>query len=315
MASCQDRHPAKLTVRLADDAGSPIAGYKVRASWYDDDASEATREAGGGWKKEVWTGRFAETDSSGLAGFDLRLWTNEVGFNLIQGLSGKEDKFYLTKLPIHRFERVENDRWIPENPVIDAVIKRKLKPIPMFAKSYTPGSSEDLWPPSVGKNYYYDFEVGAWVSPSGDGKSGDISFSIEYQESPNGDYHQTIRVGFPRKGDGLIAFERDLQTGSELVSDHEAPKDGYQPVVLLRRSSVNGIIRDDAKEERNYYFRVRTEVDAEGRIVSANYGKIYGDFMSFIYYFNPTPNDRNVEFDPSRNLFRGDSAAFDVTRP
>jgi hypothetical protein len=35
----------------------------------------------------------------------------------------------------------------------------------------------------------------------------------------------------------------------------------------------------------------------------AHYGKIYGDFMNFTYYLNPTPNDRNVEFDPKRNLF------------
>jgi hypothetical protein len=44
-------------------------------------------------------------------------------------------------------------------------------------------------------------------------------------------------------------------------------------------------------------------VDATGKIISANYGKIYGDFMNFSYYLNPTPNDRNVEFDPKRNLF------------
>ena len=52
----------------------------------------------------------------------------------------------------------------------------------------------------------------------------------------------------------------------------------------------------------NYYFRVRTKVDDGGNIVSAYYGKIYGDFMQFSYYLNPTPNSRNVEFDPKRNL-------------
>jgi hypothetical protein len=37
--------------------------------------------------------------------------------------------------------------------------------------------------------------------------------------------------------------------------------------------------------------------------LSANYGKIYGAFMNFTYYLNPTRNDRNVQFDPKRNLF------------
>ena len=55
-------------------------------------------------------------------------------------------------------------------------------------------------------------------------------------------------------------------------------------------------------EYRNYYFRVRTKLDENGNVVSARYGKIYGDFMQFSYYFNPTPNDRNVEFDPKQNL-------------
>ena len=38
---------------------------------------------------------------------------------------------------------------------------------------------------------------------------------------------------------------------------------------------------------------------------SANYGKIYGEFMNFTYYLNPTPNDPNMEFDPMRNLLTG----------
>jgi hypothetical protein len=35
------------------------------------------------------------------------------------------------------------------------------------------------------------------------------------------------------------------------------------------------------------------------------YWKIYGDFMQFRYYLNPTPNDRTVEFDPKQNLLGG----------
>ncbi len=63
-----------------------------------------------------------------------------------------------------------------------------------------------------------------------------------------------------------------------------------------------GTKEDMNNPDRNYYFRVRTVVDDRGNIVSAHYGKIYGDFMQFSYYFNPTPNSRNVEFDPKQNL-------------
>jgi len=51
---------------------------------------------------------------------------------------------------------------------------------------------------------------------------------------------------------------------------------------------------------------VRTVLDSNGNAKSALYGKIYGDtmMMNFHYYLNPTPNDRNVEFDPKQNLLK-----------
>ena len=60
-------------------------------------------------------------------------------------------------------------------------------------------------------------------------------------------------------------------------------------------------------------FRVRTKYDDKGKVVEAFYGKIYGDIAmgwsyqgvssaSFLYYFNPTPNDRNLEWDRKNNL-------------
>jgi hypothetical protein len=56
---------------------------------------------------------------------------------------------------------------------------------------------------------------------------------------------------------------------------------------------------------RIYLLRVRAVLDQSGNIVSAHYGEIYGDFMQFAYYLNPTPNDRNIEFDPKQNLLGG----------
>jgi hypothetical protein len=85
---------------------------------------------------------------------------------------------------------------------------------------------------------------------------------------------------------------------------------------------------DESKPGSNYYFRVRTVLDKKGKFVSAHYGKIYGRFefgryikaeclflKSGIYYFNPTVNDRNVEFDRSRNLAADVTASDRVTLP
>jgi hypothetical protein len=57
----------------------------------------------------------------------------------------------------------------------------------------------------------------------------------------------------------------------------------------------------DAKA--GYYCRVRSEILPNGE-TNCLYGKIYGDFPAMTYYLNPTPNDRNVEFDPKRNLMK-----------
>ena len=65
----------------------------------------------------------------------------------------------------------------------------------------------------------------------------------------------------------------------------------------------------------NYYFRVRTVLDGNGNVKSALYGKIYGDFMQFNYYLNPTPNDRNVEFDPKKNLMENLGPLESVSEP
>lgn len=71
--------------------------------------------------------------------------------------------------------------------------------------------------------------------------------------------------------------------------------------------------KDNSSEGRCYFFRIRTELDEAGKVKSAIYGKIYGDFklvgkkngikgVSFLYYLNPNLNDRNLKWDMQHNL-------------
>ena len=71
---------------------------------------------------------------------------------------------------------------------------------------------------------------------------------------------------------------------------------------------------DEYDKSRCYCFRVRSKFDDKGNLVDAYYGKVYGDFkihahinigldiVKFLYYLNPTPNDRNLEWDMKNNL-------------
>jgi hypothetical protein len=59
-----------------------------------------------------------------------------------------------------------------------------------------------------------------------------------------------------------------------------------------------------------YFVRCRVKLDEQSRIVSANYAKLTTDIVfdlrgriDFTYVFNPTPNDRNLEFDTGKNKF------------
>jgi len=38
-------------------------------------------------------------------------------------------------------------------------------------------------------------------------------------------------------------------------------------------------------------------------IKAAHYGKVYGEIPGIARYFNPTPNDRNIEYEVLNNLF------------
>lgn len=106
---------------------------------------------------------------------------------------------------------------------------------------------------------------------------------------------------------------------SEMKMPHEAPKEGYEAGFHREEESFRNA---NAEADIGYFLRVRAEVDDQSNVKSANYAKVQGDFrfsprwknndsdiveaystVWFTYYFNPERDDRNLEFDPSRNLF------------
>jgi hypothetical protein len=162
----------------------------------------------------------------------------------------------------------------------------------------------DSEPPLNGKPVGYDFLAGDWVSPNGKGQTADIIFLREYSKRSLNDYDYKLTVTFPNKGDGIQTFtEPTGQKGGGLRSPYEAPGNGYEPVITrVNISHPPATLIWDHDPNRIYFLRVKTVLDEKGNVKSALYGKIYGDFMQFTYYLNPTPNDRNIEFDPKHNL-------------
>jgi hypothetical protein len=197
-----------------------------------------------------------------------------------------------------KFKKNDEAKW---NPTVVMALKKVGKPIPMFAKSVNLGM------PAFDTRVGFDLMVGDWIAPFGKGATTDMIFMGHFDKRADGESDYTLTVSFPNPGDGVEQFSvPDAEKGSDLRSPHEAPSDGYQPQWVQTDNRKPGKPVETSRDEnRNYFLRVHTVLDEKGNVKSALYGKIYGDFMQFRYYLNPTPNDRNIEFDPKHNLLKG----------
>ncbi len=123
---------------------------------------------------------------------------------------------------------------------------------------------------------------------------------------------------FSNEDDGIIEFPdpQPEKEGSIFRLPRFAPEIGYTNRWSLYgfETETESSYSENAKRGNlNYLYRVRTKKDETGKIISAHYGKIRGPIkfgayakatsLSITYYFNPTPLDRNMEFDPKQNLF------------
>ncbi|HEY5893154.1 MAG TPA: hypothetical protein VIT91_07975 [Chthoniobacterales bacterium] len=101
-----------------------------------------------------------------------------------------------------------------------------------------------------------------------------------------------------------------------MKSPKEAPTDGYAPNITIDGQRVVGADGPVGEKPACFLFRVRTVLDAKGKVISARYGKIYpGSDFRIAYYFNPTPNSRTLEYDPKRNLFPREFGGLVVNDP
>ena len=258
----------KATMRVVDESGNPISGANANIGYFTN--SQPANAIG-------------VTDTNGLftASHSVLESLAEVG------LQADKPDYYTVSAERQLGPQYDPAQWTFTQTL---VLKKVGKPIAMYAKKYVMG----LNLPEYNKQIGYDFMIGDLVGPYGKGINSDIFFTENHADEKSG---YTFTIGFPKEGDGIQEFILpDREMGSGLRSPHEAPVDGYQPKHEQTQMP---------NPNRIYLFRVRTAKDHAGNIVSAHYGKIYGDFMQFTYYLNPTPNDRNIEFDPKQNLLGG----------
>jgi hypothetical protein len=218
--------------------------------------------------------------------------------------------------------------WQPDNLVVTLRLDRVENPIPLFVKQIFSRASD-----SVSSNYFdigkgkmeFDMVKGSFLPPIGKGEYADIWFTRLDREDLgigtnfNGRtalaYRDSMVVKFLGEGNGLIEMPSRRTDGIKIRT---APLDGYEADYLVTKGKDKSVkYFSSSNPDRNFALRIRTKRDKNGKIVSAYYGKIYGDIEikkldfslkvfvaapSFMYYLNPTSLDRNLEWDMKNNL-------------
>lgn len=289
---------AKLTIKVLDDDGLPLSNMPVHL-WLSESAI-----------------RDGQTDSNGLFVAEGACTIKDIPISIVK--QGYYDSKLTYSYP--NYMSVKDNKWQPWNPIVTAVVRRVVNPIPMYAKRV-----ETLIPGTDGY-YGFDVEAGDWVSPYGQGKREDILFKATRSIRGPMDYAVTVEVCLANCGDGLRVVEPI--GGSSFGSPREAPTNDYSTsfAKTLGCKPDMGYFNVEVRPGEYFVFRVRTVYDTKSNVISRCYGKIPTGFgiggylaekigIHFTYYFNPTPNDRNMEFDPTRNLFHNLKPTEQIARP
>ena len=309
---------ARFSALVIDDSTSmPISGVVVRANFAEDI----------GWR--AWT-------ESSRPDVDIR----ETGHDGRCRLSGKTNcgdvccwvpeppqGYYAGRGWGHGYkEKNLFGVWQPDNLVATIRLQRVEHPIPLFVKKISSRNH-----PYGGRVFdkgngvlEFDFLVGDWLPPVGKGKIADVRFERMPQEDlgegMNGAgvrgrvYRDAMNVSFLGEENGLVKVAESFSAALRIRT---APEGGY----CDSYNCWEGVGRDlqpisSYDKLRDFCFRIRTRKNDNGEIVEAFYGKIYGDIsfapafdpleniasVCMLYYLNPTPLDRNLEWDMKTNL-------------
>lgn len=305
----------RLTVRVMDDtAGGIVSNATVIAAWRINRTENP-------WDGATLDGVEVKTDENGEVEISART------SDLIQ-LEAHCDGFY-SSTKQYGFTHVAQGKWQPENPLLLVKLSKIGNRIPVYSRQIFSFELPD-W--TVG----YDFLKGDFVAPYGSGTITDCQVSIvvdevgDMQKKTPESYRLTrLLFEFPGKFNGVEFMDKaEINLESEFKQLRYAHPEGYMTNQVFRQResriipasrATNWISLWDTTEtffpqEECVFFRVRSECNPDGSFKSAFYGKLripdfngftHGrkEMFGFYYWLNPTRNDRNMEFDESKNLF------------
>jgi hypothetical protein len=228
-------------------------------------------------------------DNKKWIGFDLEKadWLKPYGKGVCNDL-----EFFLTSAPTH----VNRETVAEQNHLLERILKEHSENAKQKS-SYVES-----------RDQFYDLPKGSSTYDDA------IKFRLYKWEG-------TVQMRVPHVKGGIIAEKEQYlfyakypqvhyahDFAPEMRLPHHAPKDGYRKEYKWEKSTKDGSAID---EKLGFFIKTRVKLDEKGNEISAHYAKFITDLeidirgrIKFTSYFNPTPNDTNLEFDLKKNLFK-----------
>ena len=244
-----------ISFRIVNSIGKPVEDAQVKIA-LSQEASEKFKSYSG------------MTDTNGN-------WRIAVNCSNIANVRVMKEGYYETRIKRHLFSldyadvnsRIKGKQWSPWEQTV--VLKEKRAPVPLACIG-----GDFVFPSDTVVGF--DLVKGDWVTPFGTGKLSDLAVFYTAMNPANRfsiAMTNQIRIVASTNG-GFIPKTKD--TFSQFLSAYEAPEDGYmQELVYGRKSNEERILERTSLAESDYLiFKTRVETNEQGKVSSAQYGKI-----------------------------------------
>lgn len=200
----------KIRLKVTDQGGTPIEDAKCTVGWWKDVFVRDTTNADGIVELQGRTGMTDTMVRATASGY----YKSEVIRFLMDTSKGRPAT-----------------RWEPWPVELTFVMKKIIRPHPMYFVTSTDDNILFMPPGDFGTSHGYDLIERDWIAPQGKGKVADFRIAVRQQTPGDVTYSPkgwTI-IKFSNPHDGIIEYTNAATGGSILQGPHEAPLDGYHP--------------------------------------------------------------------------------------
>lgn len=234
---------AEVIIKVIDEDKIPVEGASIEMCFHGDCLS----------KDAI----YGLTDNEGL----FKKMAESKDGTVRAGVS--KEGFYTSTLR-EQFIQTKLGKWLPWDKEIIVKLRPKVNPVPMYVRN------RYVEIPAHGKEIGFDLMKSDWVIPYGQGVHADFIMRVDRKYKNTANFEATLTVTFSNKYDGIQVIKDDrggvFSQGSRYYLPRTAPETGYQSRLVKRVSRGEYGWHDDKANDNNYLFRIRSEVDEEGKL-------------------------------------------------